>query len=267
MQSRIILVCANINGMLSPATASDSPPLPPPPGRGSDLRPAERHLLVAGVGLAHLAALWGLLQVSAVQDAVRQVAPLLVDFITIEQPKPEAPPPQPPPPPKPRPQPVPRPAAPPVLAAPPAPAAELPAPFVVPPPPPEPVPVVTAPLAPPAPPKPPAPLAPPAPPAPPPPAPPAPRVIPASNVAYTTPPPIEVPLASRRMGEQGTVQLRVLVGIDGLPKTVTVQRSSGHVRLDEQAVWAMQRARFKPQTDDGVPIEWIVIAPLQYEIE
>jgi hypothetical protein len=29
----------------------------------------------------------------------------------------------------------------------------------------------------------------------------------------------------------------------------------------------MKRARFKPQTDQGVPIEWIVVAPLQYEIE
>ena len=260
MQARIILVCAKIIVMPTPPPVADTPLLPPA-ARGSDLRPAERHLLVAGVGLAHLAALWGLLQVSAVQDAVRQVAPLVVDFITIERPKPETPP---PPPPKTRRQPVPRLSPPPVLAAPPTPAPEAPAPFVVPPPPPEPVPLAMTPLAPPAPPAPPA-L--PAPPAPPPPAPPAPRVIPASNVAYLTPPPIEVPLASRRMGEEGTVQLRVLVGTDGLPKAVTVQRSSGFARLDEQAVWAMKRARFKPQTDHGVPIEWIVIAPLQYEIE
>jgi protein TonB len=49
------------------------------------------------------------------------------------------------------------------------------------------------------------------------------------------PPPIEVPLASRRLGEQGLVQLRVLVGVDGLPRQVSVQRSSGFARLDEQA--------------------------------
>ncbi|MCC7100260.1 MAG: energy transducer TonB, partial [Rubrivivax sp.] len=96
---------------------------------------------------------------------------------------------------------------------------------------------------------------------------PPPRVVPASNIAYLVPPPIEVPLASRRMGEEGIVMLRVLVGTDGLPKSVSVQRSSGHARLDEQAVWAMKRARFRPQTDAGVPIEWIVIAPLQYAIE
>lgn len=239
--------------MQSLAQAPSSPSLMRLPSRSTDLRPAERNLLVAVVTAVHLLALWGLLQVSAVQEAVRQVAPMVVDFITI------ATPPKPQPPPPPRPQPKPQPKPPPVIAAPPTPAPPTPPVFVVPPPPPEPVPV-PAPTAPPAPP---APVVPPAPPAPPA----TPRVIPVGRVAYLTPPPIEVPLASRRLGEQGTVVLRVLVGTDGLPKSVTVQRSSGHARLDEQALWAMKRARFKPQTEDGVAIEWIVIAPLQYEIE
>lgn len=250
--------------MSLPAPPSPSPWLPPA-RRSPDLRPGERSALVAGVGLAHVAVLWGLLQVSAVQNAVRQVAPLVVDFISIERPRPEPPP---PPPPQPRPRPVQQLAPPPVLAAPPEPTPATPPPFVVPPLPPEPLPVVQAPVTVDAAPAPVLPSAPPAPPAPAaPPAPPAPRVIPASQVAYLVPPPIEVPLASRRMGEAGTVQLRVLVGTDGLPKAVTVQRSSGHARLDDQAVWAMKRARFKPQTEQGVPIEWVVIAPLQYEIE
>ena len=61
--------------------------------------------------------------------------------------------------------------------------------------------------------------------------------------------------------------LRVLVGTDGQPRQVSLQRSSGHGRLDEQAIWAMKRARFKPQMENGVAIEWIVIAPLQYELQ
>ena len=104
-------------------------------------------------------------------------------------------------------------------------------------------------------------------PAPSPPAPPQPRLLPASNIAYLVPPPIEVPLASRRLGEQGLVMLRVRVGVDGLPRQVSLQRSSGYARLDEQAMSAMKQARFEPQTDNGAPIEWIVVAPLQYEIE
>ncbi len=89
-------------------TSSDAPDplLQALSGRGSEVRPAERKLLVGAVAVAHLAALWGLLQIAAVQDAVRQVAPLVVDFITIEPPRPE---PTPPPPPAPRPQPRPPP--------------------------------------------------------------------------------------------------------------------------------------------------------------
>ena len=110
--------------------------------------------------------------------------------------------------------------------------------------------------------------APPAPPAPvPPPAPPAPKLLPATAVRYVVPPAIEVPMASRRLGESGTVLLRVVVDSAGLPRQVTLHKSSGHARLDEQAMGAMRQARFKPQTENGLPIEWIVIAPLQYEIE
>jgi protein TonB len=110
--------------------------------------------------------------------------------------------------------------------------------------------------------------APPAPPAPvPPPAPPAPKLLPATAVRYVVPPAIEVPMASRRLNESGTVLLRVIVDTAGLPRQVTLHKSSGHARLDEQAMGAMRQARFKPQMENGLPIEWIVIAPLQYEIE
>jgi len=91
-------------------------------------------------------------------------------------------------------------------------------------------------------------------------------VLPASAVAYLVPPPIEVPLASRRLGEAGTVWLRVRVGREGLPQHVALHRSSGYERLDRQALDAMQRARFKPQVVDGEAVEWIVVAPLQYDL-
>jgi len=240
-------------------TSAPPPPLPVAllSQHDAELRPAERRLLVGGVGAVHVLALWGLLQIDVVRNAVRDVAPLVVDFVTLAPPKPEPPAPPPPRPPRPQPQ---RQAVqpPPVLSAPPTPQA-APAAFVVPPPPVEPAPVVQHVV--------PAPVAAPAPPAPPPPAPPPPKQIPASEVAYLVPPPIELPMASRRLNEQGTVVLRVLVGTDGQPRQVSLQRSSGHGRLDEQAMWAMRRARFKPQTENGVPIEWIVIAPLQYELQ
>ena len=95
-------------------------------------------------------------------------------------------------------------------------------------------------------------------------APPPRRQLPPSAVQYRVLPPVELPRAARRAGESGTVWLRVLVDAAGLPAQVTVQRSSGFARLDEQALWAMRQARFKPHTEDGRAVEVEVIAPIEY---
>lgn len=97
--------------------------------------------------------------------------------------------------------------------------------------------------------------------------PPAPKQIAASAVRYLVAPPVEVPMLSRRAGESGVVLLRVLVDAQGLPKQIVLHKSSGFVRLDEQALGAMRQARFKPQTENGQAIEWFVIAPLSYELD
>jgi len=227
-----------------------------PLSRAGEVGPLERRALVFAVGLAHVAGAWGLLQVEAVRAAVRDVAPLVVDWVAL--PTPPLPPPPAPPPPTPRQAPPPVPA--PVLAAPAPPVpAPAPEPFTVPAPPPEPAPAppVAAVPAPPAPPLPPAPL----------PAPLARKVVPATAVQYLHLPPVEVPRLSRRAGESGTVWLRVIVDVRGLPLSVTLQRSSGHARLDEQALWAMRQARFKPHTENGQPVELEVTAPIEYTLE
>lgn len=218
----------------------------------SPLTSSQVRRVVAAVACVHLAAVWALLQVPAVRDAVRQVAPMMVDLVTPEQL--EAPPP--PPPPRITPQPLAQPQQPTLLAAP-VPSPE-PAPAFTTPPPAEPV--VLAPVA-----AVPAPLATPAPPAPPPP--PARRAVPATAVRYLVLPPVEVPRAARRAGEHGVVWLRVVVDVHGLPAQIHLQRSSGYTRLDEQALWAMRQARFKPQTDNGTPIELEVTAPIDYPLE
>lgn len=223
----------------------------------ADVSRRQARALVAAIAALHLAGAWALLQVPEVRQAVMNAAPLMVELLA-----PPAPPPEAPPPPPSR-QPVPVPQAAPVLAAPsPAP---LPAEaFTVPPPPPvkaEPVveaaPVVAA--------APPAPAPAPAPP--PPPSPPARKRVDATSVTYLNLPPVEVPVASRRAGESGVVWLRVVVDTRGQPALVQVQRSSGHARLDEQAVWAMRQARFKPHTEDGTAIEVEVIAPIEYLLD
>jgi protein TonB len=69
------------------------------------------------------------------------------------------------------------------------------------------------------------------------------------------------------MGEAGTVLVRVVVDVKGLPRLVQLHQTSGFVRLDEQALNAMRAARFQPCTEKGSPIECSAIAPLVYELD
>lgn len=232
---------------MSTASTSSTITLPPRPplGPGEDLPPWAGRGLVAAVVLAHLGGAWALLQLQPVRDAVAEIAPLVVDFVAAAPP---APPPPPPPPKLTRPRPpLPAPAIAAAPAAEPAPAAMA----VPPPPPPEPVR-----------PEPPAPVAPPAPPAPP-----VVRTIPATAVSYLEAPAPVYPLASRRLGEQGEVLLKVEIGADGRARQVLVSRSSGSARLDNAALAAVRAARFNPYTEHGVPLVVWSTVPIRFELE
>lgn len=63
------------------------------------------------------------------------------------------------------------------------------------------------------------------------------------------------PAASRRLREQGTVVLRVVVARDGRVATVALARSSGYDRLDDAALAAVRRWRWSPVTRDGETVE------------
>ncbi|MDH4391467.1 MAG: energy transducer TonB [Aquabacterium sp.] len=239
-------------------------PLHPPTSPAWAAHAPRRSTNLVVVGVAHAALVWLLLQGDMVQRAVQQASPLVVALL--QDPAP-APAPQPALPMPPRPTlPPPATALLPLPAlqmpdAPPAPAPATAPALVVPSP--GPPSTTTAPMAPVAP----APtVAAPAP-APPAAAPPSPPVLAASTIRYRVAPAIAVPMASRRLGESGTVLLRVWVDAQGLPRQVSLHRSSGFARLDEQALAAMRQARFQPVTDGGSAIEWVVIAPLQYEID
>lgn len=95
----------------------------------------------------------------------------------------------------------------------------------------------------------------------------APKVLSGSAVRYLTEPVLTYPRTSRDLGESGTVVLKVLVDEQGRPKEVEVARSSGHVRLDQQALQAMRRARFQPHVEDGVPRAVWVMAPQTFALD
>lgn len=100
-----------------------------------------------------------------------------------------------------------------------------------------------------------------------PPPPPPVRSVAITTVEYLVPPVPEYPPPSRRLNEQGQVLVRVLVDAQGLPQQLSLLRSSNHPRLDDAALAAVRRARFKPYTENGAALPFWVVVPLLFEIE
>jgi len=73
------------------------------------------------------------------------------------------------------------------------------------------------------------------------------------------------PLDRRR--ETGRVVLRDGRPVVTLPRTVQISRSSGYPRLDEAGAAAAKKARFKPYTENGMPLEFWVVMPLVFDLE
>ena len=62
----------------------------------------------------------------------------------------------------------------------------------------------------------------------------------------------EYPALSKRLEEEGTVQLKFLVGTDGKVIESAVEKSSGFRRLDEAAREALSKCQFKPALVGGI---------------
>ncbi len=191
----------------------------------------------------HVAALWGLWQ-HRLLPTPNEITTLFVNFIAPPAPENKEEQKRPPPKPKPIEKPQPRQliAETPVVA---------PTDYVSPPLPPKPAPVIEAPIAPPAPPKP---------------------VGPVSlgselSVACPERTPPRYPPASRRIGEEGTVVLRVELDEAGTVAQARVQTSSGHPRLDEAALSAVQAWRCTAAQRDGRPVRAVALQPFKFVLQ
>ena len=69
-----------------------------------------------------------------------------------------------------------------------------------------------------------------------------------------------------RMGVEGVVKVRVLVGEDGRPQEVTLGKSSGESALDEAALEAVADWVFNPATRNGLPIRAWVVVPIEFTL-
>lgn len=77
--------------------------------------------------------------------------------------------------------------------------------------------------------------------------------LPSSDADYLQNPKPTYPAMSRRLNEQGRSVIKVLIGIDGLPKQADIAKSSGFDRLDQAALGTVMRWRFVPGKRNGVP--------------
>lgn len=202
------------------------------PDYASQQRSPRKHVVgLTAVVLFHLLLIWVINSGLARQFVKVIKGP--VETQLIEDVKPDIPPPPPPPPPPPQAKAPPPPEFVPVanvqsnapasanaIAA----VTNTPAPVVQAPPPP-PAPVVQAPVV---------------------------HVPPVINAAANCRKP-EYPSSSRRNEEEGTVQLRFLVGTDGMVVESKVESSSGFATLDEAARSALSKCQFKPGTANGAP--------------
>ncbi len=65
------------------------------------------------------------------------------------------------------------------------------------------------------------------------------------------------PSASERLREEGVVTLKFLIGENGQVLSGSVDKTSGHKRLDDAALAALSLCKFRPATVDGKPKqEW-----------
>ncbi len=219
-----------------------------------------RNLIVVVSVLAfHALALW-MLQTGLLRRAVEMIVPaqVLAEFIEPPRPKEDAPPPPPPPRQPQQKTPTVAPAPQLVAIADPTPSPNAPAGVIAPP---QPLPPITAPVAP-------APSAPIVPPSPPPAPPSSPRVeLPSSDADYLQNPKPPYPAVSKRLNEQGSVIMRVLIDADGSPQKAEIRKSSGFDRLDQSAAATVMKWRYVPGKRAGVAEAMWFNVPIHFVLE
>lgn len=97
--------------------------------------------------------------------------------------------------------------------------------------------------------------------------PPAPVTPPDFSADYLNNPAPRYPVESRRLHEQGTVAIKVLVNPDGTVQELKLAESSGHSRLDKAALSAVRGWRFAPAKQAGKPVAAWVIVPIPFVLQ
>ena len=91
--------------------------------------------------------------------------------------------------------------------------------------------------------------------------------LPSSDAAYLNNPKPPYPALSRRLGEQGKVVIRVLIGADGKAQQAQVHSSSGFDRLDQAGLQTVLKWQFEPGKRGGAPEAMWFNVPLIFKMD
>ena len=91
--------------------------------------------------------------------------------------------------------------------------------------------------------------------------------LPSSDADYLQNPKPPYPPLSERLGEQGKVVYKVMIGVDGKPQSATLVTSSGFPRLDKAAYDTVMRWRYVPGKRNGVPEAMAFNVPINWELK
>jgi protein TonB len=92
-------------------------------------------------------------------------------------------------------------------------------------------------------------------------------VLPSSDADYLNNPAPVYPRMSRRMGEQGTVMVRVLINADGRAEQAEIRTSSGYARLDDAALDTVKRWRYVPGKRAGTAEAMWFNVPVRFVLD
>jgi protein TonB len=91
--------------------------------------------------------------------------------------------------------------------------------------------------------------------------------LPPTNADYLNNPTPPYPHMSRRMGEQGTVVIRVFINTEGRAEKAEIRTSSGYGRLDDTALETVKRWRYVPGTRAGVAEAMWFNVPIRFVLD
>jgi TonB family C-terminal domain len=87
------------------------------------------------------------------------------------------------------------------------------------------------------------------------------------QLQYLRAPAPPYPREALRDGLQGSVLLRVLVGVDGQPLEVSIAKSSGHKVLDQAArEQVLRRWKFHAAMQQGTPVQAYGLVPIDFSL-